>query len=146
METVFSGLTHDKCFVYLDDILVVGRTFEDHLSNLKEVFTHLQEAGLKLKPSKCHLAKSQVTYLGYIVFNCKQGITADPAKVAAVREFLTPKDIRDLRSFLGLASYYRQFIPGFSKIAGPLFALICKGSEFIWSLECEDVFKQLKSY
>lgn len=127
METVFSGLARDKCFIYLDDVLVVGQTFEEHLSNLRAVFTHLKEAGLKLKPSKCHLAKPQVTYLGYVV--SKQRITADPAKVAAVQEFPTPNIVRDLRSFLGLASYYRQFIPGFSKIAGPLFALTHKGSE-----------------
>ena len=82
MVTVFSGLARDKCFIYLDDVLVVGQTFEEHLSNLREVFTRLKEAGLKLKPSKCHLAKPQVTYLGYVV--SKQRITADPAKVAAV--------------------------------------------------------------
>jgi len=143
METVFSGLARDKCFVYLDDVLVVGQTFEEHLSNLREVFGRLKEAGLKLKPSKCHLAKSQVAYLGYVV--SRQGITADPSKVAAVREFPIPKSVRELRSFLGLASYYRRFIPGFSRIAGPLFALTHKGSEFIWSTECENVFKQLKS-
>ena len=129
METVFSGLARDKCFIYLDDVLVVGQTFEEHLSNLREVFTRLKEAGLKLKPSNCHLAKPQVTYLGYVVF--KQGITADPSKVTAVREFPIPKGVRDLRSFLGLASYYRRFIPGFSRVAGPLFALTHKGNEFI---------------
>ena len=137
METVFSGLARDKCFIYLDDVLVVGRTFEEHLSNLREVLTRLREAGLKLKPGKCHLAKFQVTYLGYVV--SRQGITADPAKVAAVREFPTPKSVKELRSFLGLASYYRRFIPGFSKLAGPLFALTHKDIEFIWSTECENV-------
>ena len=80
METVFSGIARDKCFVYLDDMLVVGQMFEEHLINLKEVFTRLKEAGLKLKPSKCNLAKSQVTHLGYVV--SWQGITADPSKVA----------------------------------------------------------------
>ena len=63
METVLSGLARDKCFIYLDDVLVVGKTFEEHANNLREVFTRLREAGPRLKPSKCHLAKSKVTYI-----------------------------------------------------------------------------------
>ena len=143
METVFRGLARDKCFVYLDDVLVVGQTFEEHLSNLREVFTRLKEAGLKLKPSKCHLAKSQVTYLGYVV--SRQGITADRSKVTAVQDFPTPNSVKELRSFLGLASYYRRFIPGFSKVASPLFSLTHKGADFVWNSECGNVFNRLKS-
>ena len=143
METVLHGLARDKCFVYLDDVLVVGKTFEEHTNNLREVLTRLREAGLRLKPSKCHLAKARVTYLGYVV--SREGIVADPDKVAAVQGFPTPTTVRELRSFLGLASYYRRFIPGFSKVASPLFMLTHKGSEFVWSQECKRVFEQLKS-
>ena len=143
METVLSGLARDKCFIYLDDVLVVGKTFEEHTNNLREVLTRLQEAGLRLKPSKCHLAKSKVTYLGYVV--SKECVTVDPDKVAAIQKFPTPASVKELRSFLGLASYYRRFIPGFSKVASPLFALTHKGREFAWSQECEDVFKKIKS-
>ena len=113
------------------------------MSNLREVITQLNEAGLKLKPSKCHLAKSQVTYLSYVV--SRQGITADPSKVTAVEEFPTPKNVKGLRSFLGLASYYQRFIPGFSRVASPLFSLTHKDSDFVWSEECENVFNGLKS-
>ena len=113
------------------------------MSNLREVFTRLKEAGLKLKPSKCHLAKSQVTYLGYVV--SRQGITADPSKVTAVQDFPTPNSVKELRSFLGLASYYRRFIPGFSKVASPLFSLTHKGTDFVWNTECGNVFNRLKS-
>ena len=85
METVLSGLVQEKCIVYLDDILVIGKSFREHLENLSEVFEWLRQFGLQLKPSKCHLAKRQVTYLGYVV--SVSGISADPSKVEAVKEF-----------------------------------------------------------
>ena len=129
METVLAGLARERCIVYLDDILVIGRTFEEHLRNLREVFERLRQFGLRLKPSKCHLAKRQVTYLGYNV--SVEGISADFSKVDAVKRFPTPNDVSSLRSFLGLASYYRRFIPGFSKVAEPLFALTRKDVTFV---------------
>ena len=84
-----------------------------------------------------------MTYLGYVV--SRQGITADPSKVTAVQEFPTPKNVKGLRSFLGLASYYRCFIPGFSRVASPLFSLTHKDSDFVWSEECRNAFNHLKS-
>ena len=88
--------------MYLDDILVVGHSFKEHLVNLGKVFGRLREAGLCLKPSKCHLARREVEYLGHIVSH--QGVAADPKKVKAVKEYPTPTDLKSLRSFLGLAS------------------------------------------
>jgi len=99
MEMVLTGLARDKCFVYLGDILVVGKTFAEHVSNLKDVLMRLRHAGLCLKPSKCHLAKREVVYLGYVVSS--KGITADPCKLNAVKEFPTPSTVKQLRSFLG---------------------------------------------
>ena len=88
METMLSGLARDKCVVYLDDILVVRKSFEEHLWNLREALGWLRKAGLQLKPGKCHQAKREAVYLGYKVSN--QGITTDPSKVNTVKEFLTP--------------------------------------------------------
>ena len=82
MEAVLGGLARDKCFVYQNDILVVGKTSKDHLDNLREVFNRLRQSGLKLKPSKCHLAKQKVTYLGYVVSS--QGIATDPVLLKVV--------------------------------------------------------------
>ena len=143
METVLAGLARDKCLVYLDDILVMGKNFEEHLSNLREVFGRLRKAGLRLKPGKCHLAKREVAYLGYRVSN--RGIIADSSKVTAVKEFPIPGNVKQLRSFLGLASYYRRFIMGFSKIATPLFNLTCKDTKFVWNPQCQDTFDHLKN-
>ena len=143
METVLAGLARERCIVYLDNILVTGRTFEEHLRNLREVFERLRQFGLRLKPSKCHLAKRQVTYLGYNV--SEGGISADSSKVDAVKRFPTPNDVGSLRSFLGLASYYRRFVPGFSKVAEPLFSLTRKDVTFKWSEICDKAFQKLKT-
>ena len=142
MEAVLFGLAQEKCIVYLDDILVMGKTFEEHLDNLFQVFSRLRQAGLRLKPRKCHLARRRVCYLGYVVSS--EDVSADPAKVEAVKNFAIPVDVKQLRSFLGLVSYYCRFIPAFSKIASPLFSLTCKGALFQWDEACQESFDRLK--
>lgn len=143
MENVLAGLARDKCIVYLDDILVMGRTFEEHLGNLREVFSHLSRAGLKLKPSKCKLLHKEVEFLGYVV--SASGVAADTKKVSAVTDFPRPKDLKSLRTFLGLTSYYRRFVPRYSTIAQPLYTLTRKDEQFCWSEGCEEAFERLKS-
>ena len=142
MEGVLMGLARDKCLIYLDDVLVMGRTFAEHLSNLREVFIRLSTAGLRLKPTKCHLVRREVLFLGYLV--SARGITADPGKVKAVTEFPIPTDLRSLRAFLGLTSYYRRFIPSFSAVAQPLYYLTRKNTPFLWTAECDVAFTCLK--
>ena len=142
METVLAGLTRDKCLVYLDDILVVGRTIQEHLANLRSVLQRLQAAGLKLKARKCSFMQTQVEYLGHIV-SC-QGVSVYPKRTAAIQEFPRPGDLKTLRSFVGLASYYRRFVPGFSRIAGPLHALTKKDTPFVWTDDCQRAFDALK--
>ena len=85
MENVLAGLACDKCLVYLDDILVIGQSLDEHLSNLREVFSRLQRAGLRLKPTKCKLLGKEVEFLGHVV--SRYGIKADPKKVTAVASF-----------------------------------------------------------
>ena len=143
MENVLAGLARDKCLVYLDDILVIGQTFEEHLTNLREVFSRLRRAGLKLKPTKCKLLRKEVDILGHVV--SRQGIAADPKKVMAVTEFPRPTDLRALHAFLGLTSYYRCFVPCFSTVAYPLYALTRKDVPFKWTTDCEAAFVTLKT-
>ena len=142
MENVMSGLTKKSCMVYIDDVLVIGQTFAEYLANLKEVFMRLQAAGLRLKSSKCFFRTNKVVYLGFVV--SREGISADPEKVEAVRNFPQPQDVKSLRSFLGLASYYRRFISGFSVVANPLFALTKKDVDSQWTATCEEAFQELK--
>lgn len=128
--------------MYLDDIVVFGKSFKDHLLNLEKVFEKLMDAGLKLKPKKCHLMQKEISFLGHVV--SKGGVRTDPAKVSAVKEIQRPKNVTQVRSFVGLASYYRKFIRGSSKIAKPLFDLTKKDKQCMWNQDCEDSFLELK--
>ena len=137
-----AGLTCNQCFVYLDDILIVSRSWEEHLENLHLVFDHLQSAGLRLKPKKCTFARRKALYLGHII--SERGIEVDPDNVENVREYPVPENLKTLPQFLGLASYYRRFIPNFSKIANPSHCLTRKDAPFIWYDSCQESFNTLK--
>lgn len=144
MEFVLAGLQWQVCLVYLDDVIVYSRDFNEHVERLREVFQRLRQAGLKLKPKKCHLLRPSVPYLGHVI--SAKGVSTDPAKVDAVKHWRQPANVTEVRSFLGLASYYRRFIQDFAEIAAPLHRLTCKSPErkFNWTPECEHAFKDLK--
>ena len=115
MESVLRTLNWRQYLVYLDDVIAFSRSFEEHLDHLKETFDCIKNAGLKLKASKCYFAQTSVKYLGHIV--SRDGVAPCPEKCEAVKSFPTPTDVKSLRSFLGLANYYRKFVKGFSQIA-----------------------------
>ena len=100
-----------------------------HVGNLNEVFGCFKAANLKLKPSKCALFQEEVTFLGHVVN--KEGISCDPEKLQAIRDWPIPRNVRDVCSFLGIASYYRKFITGFSTIAAAMTNLTRKGVKFV---------------
>jgi hypothetical protein len=141
MESVLRGLIYDGCLVYLDDIIIIGRTFQEHLDNLRKVFQRLR--GAHLNPEKCRLFHKEVRYLGHIV--SPQGVTMDPEKLEAVRCWPQPKDKHQLRSFLGLCTYYRRFIAGFAEISKSLTQLTEERRPFHWSPEAETAFQSLKN-
>ena len=99
MEVVLSGLVWDSCFVYIDDVLVCSRTFEEHLQHLRQVFTQLREANLKLKPKKCLFLRDEVSYLGHVV--TREGIRPDPSKTERIKEYPAPQDV-SAAAILGL--------------------------------------------
>ena len=142
MEAILAGLNWEICLIYLDDIIIHGRTFEEMLSNLDRVLNKLQEAGLKLKARKCQLFQKEVEYLGHVVSS--DGIRTDPKKIEAVQNWPTPENVTELRAFIGLCSYYRRFIQGFADIAKPLHRLTGKEVLFNWTKECEVAFQTLK--
>ena len=117
-------------------------TFEEHLDKLRTVFSCLSDAGLTLKPTKCKLVRQEVEYLGYVVSG--RGIAADPKKVAAVRDFPESTDVKSLRSFLGLTSYYRRFKPNYSVQAKPMYCLTRKDAPYEWTESCKMAFVKLK--
>ena len=124
MQTVLAGLEWKSCFIYIDDVLVASKTFEEHLLHLHLVFDHLSHANFCLKPSKCLFLRDEVHHLGYVI--SKHGIRPDPARTNQVKYSPTSKDVTPVRQFIGLASYYCRFIPGFAKVASPLHALTRK--------------------
>ena len=146
METMLRGLLWKKCLVYLDDIIVYGSTFKQCSKNLSEVLRKLESYGLKLKPTKCKLFRQSVEYLGRIVSG--DGIKADPSKVLVVENWPLPTNLKEIRSFIGFCSYYRDFIPGFSYVATPLQALIVgdkkSKAKLDLSLEARNAFLELK--
>ena len=109
---------------------------------MHQVLTRLSTAGLKLKPTKCHFIRQQVEYLGHVII--PKGIKPNPDREQAVRDFPTPRSLKDVRAFIGLASYYRRFIKGFAQIAQPLHSLTRKGAIFVWTQQCQEAFDQLK--
>ena len=125
MDLVLAGLQWTSCLVYLDNVIIVGRTYDEHLQNLKAVFTRLREAGLKLKPKKCSLCSPQVEFLGHVV--SAKGVSTDPKKIEKVADWPTPTNRREVQQFLGLANYCRQFVKNFANTAKPLHRLTSTG-------------------
>ena len=142
MEMVLAGLHWSICLVYIDDVIVYGRTCQEHLTRLEEVFERLQHAGLKMKPSKCYLLQKRVRYLGHVL--SENGVETDPEKISCIKNWPVPTNVEELRRFLGIATYYRRFVHQFARIAAPLHHLTNKGSAFYWSQECNDAFSTLK--
>ena len=142
MDSVLAGLHWKTCLVYIDDIIVVGKSFDEHLCNLQAVFERLRQAGLKLHPRKYHLLQHKVTYLGHVV--SAQGIAPDPDKTDRVNLWPIPQSAKEVQQFLGLANYYRRFIKGFASLAKPLHRLTEKGREFTWTQESDQAFNTLK--
>lgn len=142
MERVLAGLQWEICLVYIDDVIIFSQTVEQHLDQLEAVFKRLISAGLKLKPKKCNLFRRKVQYLGHVVSD--QGIQTDPDKIKAIKDWPNPCTVKEIRSFLGLCSYYRRFVPDFATIARPLIKLTEKNEEFIWTNDQEQAWEELK--
>lgn len=142
MNTVLSGLQGVKCFVYMDDIVIYACNLTDHHSKVSEVFNRLRQHRLKLQPEKCNFLRREIVYLGHVIG--EDGILPDPAKIRAVQDFPTPKNPKEVKSFLGLAGYYHRFINNFSKISKPLTSLLRKDVTYKWDTFCDESFNTLK--
>ncbi|KAM3518660.1 hypothetical protein MY4038_010031, partial [Beauveria bassiana] len=130
------------CTAYLDDILIYSNSLEEHKRHIKQVLQRLREFGLQADIAKCEFHVQEVQYLGLIVGT--NGIQMDPRKVSAVVHWPTPKNVKDVQSFLGFANFYRRFIRDFVAKASPLTKLTKKDVPFVWNTECETAFTELK--
>jgi hypothetical protein len=131
MNKVFMEYLDKFVVVFIDDILVFSKTEKEHAEHLRLVLQKLREHKLYAKRSKCEFWLKEVSFLGHIVSN--GGISVDPGKVNDVLNWKPPTDVGEIRSFLGLAGYYRRFIEGFSKLAKPMTSLLEKNAKFVWS-------------
>ncbi|TYK20945.1 ty3-gypsy retrotransposon protein [Cucumis melo var. makuwa] len=142
MNRVFRDFLDTFVIVFIDDILIYSKTEVEHEEHLRMVLQALQDNKLYAKFSKCEFWLKQISFLGHVV--SKAGVSVDPAKIEAVTSWPRPSTVNEVRSFLGLACYYRQFVENFSRIATPLTQLTRKRAPFVWSKACEDSFQNLK--
>jgi hypothetical protein len=142
MNKVFMEYLDKFMVVFNDDILIFSKNEEDHDKHLRVVLQKLGENQLYAKLSKCEFWLKEVLFLGHII--SEGGISIDPSKVKDVLSWNTPQNVSDIRSFLGLAGYYRRFIKGFSKISKPMMELLAKGNNFEWMPRRETNFQELK--
>jgi len=142
MNKVFMEYLDKFVVVFIDDILVYSKDEEEHAAHLRLVLQKLREHKLYAKRSKCDFWLKEVSFLGHVV--SEGGVSVDPSKVKDVLNWNPPTNVGEIRSFLGLAGYYRRFIEGFSKLAKPMTALLEKGAKFVWSERCQANFEELK--
>ena len=146
IDIILMGLKGVDCLVYLDDIICFSATMEEHVKKIEEIFKRLERANFKIQPDKCVFGTDTVEYLGHVC--TASGIRPDPSKIQAIQQYSVPRNTRDVRSFLGLAGYYRRHVPNFAEIAKPLTALTKKEVPLKWTNEwtpeCQESFDKLK--
>lgn len=142
MAIAFAGLKPEQCFLYVDDIIVLGKNERHHIENLKIVFERCRKYNLKLNPEKCQFFRNEIIYLGH---KCTDhGIMPDETKLEAVRKYPRPKDKAAVKSFTAFMNYYRKFIQNYAEIARPLNKMTGKNATYEWTEECEKAFNTLK--
>ena len=142
MNRIFQPYLDQFVIVFIDDILIYSGSKEDHEEHLRVVLHILRENQLYAKFSKCQFWLDSVAFLGHVI--SAEGVYVDPQKIEAIVNWKPPTNVTEIRSFLGLAGYYRKFVEGFSKLAAPLTKLTRKEEKFVWSEACQQSFDELK--
>jgi len=142
IDMVLMGLKGIDCLVYLDDLICFSATMEEHVKKLRNILEILYQANFKIQADKCVFATDTVEYIGHIC--TPRGIRSDPKKAKAIEEYPVPKRVKDFRSFIGLAGYYRRHVPNFAKLAQILTNLTNKEVPFVWTEEHQNAFKEVK--
>ncbi|XP_073124977.1 uncharacterized mitochondrial protein AtMg00860-like [Henckelia pumila] len=142
MNKVFSDFLNKFVVVFIDDILVYYRIVEEHVFHLRTVLQILRERQLYAKLSKCEFRIDRLVFLGHVI--SRDGVFVDPSKTEAILNWSCPTTVSEIRSFLGMAGYYRRFMENFSQIAKPLTQQTRKDVPFVWKSECEESFYELR--
>jgi hypothetical protein len=142
MQTIFRPFLDDFVIVFLDDILIYSKTLEEHKKHIEQVLELLRQNKLYAKKSKCEFFKRSIEFLGHTLSGSGKGMQED--KVKAIREWPVPKNASEIRSFLGLAGWYQEFVKGFSAIVAPISELTHKDTPFVWTNAQQQAFEQLK--
>ena len=144
INRTLAGLLNDLCIVYLNNILIYTHSedIEEHWAAVRKVLDRLRSAALYASLKKCTFAASEVKFLGFIV--TRDGIAADPEKIATIKDWPVPKDLKELQSFLGFANFYRRFIERYAKRAAPMTDLLKGNATFEWTAGAQRAFDELK--
>lgn len=142
MNTVPAPILRKFVVVFIDDILIYSKSWEEHISHIKQLFDLLHQHNFKVKLSKCSFAKQELSYLGHV--KSHKGVATDPSKVDIIQQWPTPSNAKEVRGFLGLTGYYRKFVRNFGIVSKPLTNLLKKGPVFVWAQPQEDSFQALK--
>ena len=142
MNKIFINYLDKFVVALIDDILIYSKKKEENAEHLHTVLETLRKHKLYAKFSKCEFWLEKVAFLGHVV--SAGGISVDPEKIQAIIDWKAPTSVTEIRSFLGLAGYYRKFVEGFSSIAKPMTQLLKKDKKFEWTQKCEDSFQELK--
>jgi len=142
MDTVLKNLVGTECYIYLDDCVIFSSTAEEHSRRLEHVLQRFDKANLQLHPGKCVIAQPKVKYSGFELSD--KGVSATADKVEAIKSYPKPKNARDVRAFISLASFYRRLVPNFAETAKPLTALTRKNQEFTCGPSQQEAFDNLK--
>jgi hypothetical protein len=143
MDVVLRNLVGTEDWIFIDDVFVFSKSAEKHAQRLGNVLRRFDEANLQLHPGKCVFAQPEIQYLGYMISD--KCISASPDKVKAVERYPTPKNVKDVRAFLGLASFYRRLVKDFAEVAKSLTQLTRKNQQFLWGKDQQQAFEKMKN-
>ena len=143
MNKFFAPYLNKFMTVYLDDICIFSKTYEEHLEHLKLVLDVLQQHKFHLSLHKCEFLKDELLYLGHII--SADGVKVDPAKTKAVDQYAPPTDVHGLRRFLVMANFFRKFIKGYAQMCAPLTGLLRKDAAYVWTTAQQEAFDQIKT-
>jgi len=144
MDMVLRGLAWESVLVYIDDIVVYAHTYEELKTGLEEVFIRLRGANLKLKPTKVKLFRQEIQFLGHRISG--EGVAMDPDKISEIVLWHRPKNVHEVRQFLGLCGYYCRYVRNYAQFAAPLYEMTKLGELFQWSEERDTAYETLKTH